>query len=106
REINFSSKNYTLFIIISNQKVFLKDAKTVSICFEIPDTTGSLYHVLSLFYYNDVNMSHIESRPIPGHPGEYRFFVDFDGNLTENSVKNALHGLREETVNMKILGNY
>ena len=106
RGINYSSKNSTKFIIVTNQKIFLKNAKTVSICFEIPDTTGSLYHVLSLFYYNDVNMSHIESRPISEHPGEYRFFVDFEGNLAESSVRNALHGLREETVNMKILGNY
>ncbi len=104
--INFSSKNSTKFIIVSNQKIFLKDAGQVSICFEIPDTTGSLYHILSLFYYNDINMSHIESRPIPSHPGEYRFFIDFEGNLADTSVKNALHGLREETVNMKILGNY
>ena len=106
RDINYSSKNSTRFIIVTNQKIFLKNAKKVSICFEIPDKTGSLYHVLSLFYYNDVNMSHIESRPIPEHPGEYRFFVDFDGNLSEHSVRNALHGLREETINMKILGNY
>ncbi len=106
REINYSSKNVTKFIVVTNQKIFLKDADKVSICFEIPDTTGSLYHVLSLFYYNDVNMSHIESRPIPSRPGEYRFFVDFTGNLSEASVRNALHGLREETVNMKILGNY
>lgn len=106
REINYSSRNSTKFIIITNQKIFLKDAKKVSICFEIPDTTGSLYHVLSLLYYNDVNMSHIESRPIPSRPGEYRFFVDFAGNLSEISVRNALHGLREETVAMKVLGNY
>ncbi|MCR5747147.1 MAG: prephenate dehydratase [Lachnospiraceae bacterium] len=106
KEINYSSKNSTKFIIVTNQKIFLKNASKVSICFEIPDNTGSLYHVLSLFYYNDVNMSHIESRPISEHPGEYRFFVDFEGNLAEASVRNALHGLREETVNMKVLGNY
>ena len=106
KEINYASRNATKFIIVTNQKIFLKDAKKVSICFEIPDRTGSLYHVLSLFYYNDVNMSHIESRPIPSRPGEYRFFVDFEGNLEDSSVRNALHGLREETVNMKVLGNY
>ncbi len=106
KEINYSHKNSTKFIIVTNQRIFLRDARKVSVRFEIPDTTGSLYHVLSLFYYNDVNMSHIESRPIPSRPGEYRFFVDFEGNLSDASVRNALHGLREETVNMKILGNY
>ena len=104
--INFSDVNSTRFIIVTNQKIFVKDAKKVSVCFEIPHKTGSLYHVLSHFFYNDLNMNRIESRPIPDRPWEYRFFIDFDGNLSNSSVKNALHGLREETVNMKILGNY
>ena len=65
-----------------------------------------MYHILSPFYYNDINMTHIESRPIPSHPGEYRFFIDFEGNLEQSSVRNLLHCMREETVNMKILGNF
>ena len=84
----------------------MKDAKKISLCFEIPHKSGSLYRILSHFIYNDLNMTKIESRPIPDRPWEYRFFVDFDGNFTEPSTKNALRGLREETRNMKILGNY
>lgn len=104
--ISFSDGNSTRFIIVTNQKVFTKDAAKVSICFEIPNRSGSLYHILSHFIYNDLNMNRIESRPIVDRPWQYRFFIDFDGNLSDSSVKNALHGLREETVNMKILGNY
>ena len=37
---------------------------------------------------------------------EYRFFVDFDGNLNDAAVQNALRGLSEETIRLKILGNY
>ena len=37
---------------------------------------------------------------------EYRFFIDFDGNLNSSAVKNALRGIRSEAINMKILGNY
>ena len=51
-------------------------------------------------------MTKIESRPLTGRNWEYRFFVDFEGNMEDSSVKNALRGLREETRNMKILGNY
>ena len=51
-------------------------------------------------------MSKIESRPIPDKTWEYRFFVDFDGNLNDAAVKNALRGLKEETTCLKILGNY
>ena len=53
-----------------------------------------------------MNMSKIESRPIEGRSWEYRFFVDFEGNLEEPGVKNALRGLREESRSLKILGNY
>ncbi len=104
--INHSSTNSTRFIIVTNQKIFLKDAKKVSICFEVPHESGSLYHMLSHFIYNNLNMNKIESRPTPDRNWEYRFFIDFDGNLTDSAVKNALRGLRDEARNMKILGNY
>ncbi len=104
--VNHSSSNSTRFIIVTNQKIFRKDAKKVSICFEVPHESGSLYHMLSHFIYNNLNMNKIESRPIEDRNWEYRFFIDFDGNLSDSSVKNALRGLREEARNMKILGNY
>ncbi|MBR5799897.1 MAG: prephenate dehydratase [Lachnospiraceae bacterium] len=104
--INQSGDNSTRFIIVTNQKIFLKDAKKVSICFELPHESGSLYHMLSHIIYNNLNMNRIESRPIEDRSWEYRFFIDFEGNLSDSSVKNALRGLREEARNMKILGNY
>lgn len=104
--VNHSSTNSTRFIIITNQKVFLKDARKVSICFEVPHESGSLYHMLSHFIYNNLNMNKIESRPLEDRNWEYRFFIDFDGNLADSAVKNALRGLRDEARNMKILGNY
>lgn len=106
KPVNQSETNSTRFIIITNQKIFRKDAKKVSICFEIPHESGSLYHMLSHFIYNNLNLTKIESRPIEGRNWEYRFFIDFDGNLADSAVKNALRGLREEARNMKILGNY
>ncbi|MCR5626809.1 MAG: chorismate mutase [Lachnospiraceae bacterium] len=106
KNINFSDGNSTRFIVVTNQKIFLKDAKKVSISFEIPHQSGSLYRILSHFIYNDLNMNNIESRPIPDRPWEYRFFVDFDGNLVQASVKNALMGIREEARNLRVLGNY
>ena len=104
--VNQSSTNSTRFIIVTNQKVFLKDAKKISICFEIPHESGSLYHMLSHFIYNNLNLCKIESRPIEDRNWEYSFFVDFEGNLADGAVKNALRGLRDEARNMKILGNY
>ena len=106
RGINDSGDNSTRFIIVTNQKVFRKDANKISICFEVPHESGSLYHMLSHFIYNDLNLTKIESRPIEDRTWEYRFFVDFEGNLADSAVKNALRGLRDEARNMKLLGNY
>ncbi len=106
RGVNDSGDNSTRFIIVTNQKVFRKDANKISICFEVPHESGSLYHMLSHFIYNDLNLTKIESRPIEDRTWEYRFFVDFEGNLADSAVKNALRGLRDEARNMKILGNY
>ncbi len=100
------SGNCTRFIVVTNQKVFSKDADKISISFEVPHESGSLYHLLSHFIYNDLNMTKIESRPVEGRNWEYRFFIDFEGNLAEPAVKNAIRGLREESRNLRILGNY
>ena len=106
RGINDCGSNSTRFIIVTNQKIFRKDANKISICFELPHESGSLYHMLSHFIYNDLNMTKIESRPIEERDWEYRFFIDLEGNLADSAVKNALRGLRDEARNMKVLGNY
>ena len=106
RGVNQSTNNSTRFIIVTNQKVFLKKAAKVSLCLEVSHESGSLYRILSHFIYNNLNMCKIESRPIEERNWEYRFFIDFEGNLADGAVKNALRGLREEARSMKILGNY
>jgi chorismate mutase/prephenate dehydratase len=105
-KIYLNEANSTRFIIITNQRIFRKDADKISICFEQPHTSGSLYNMLSHIIYNNLNMTKIESRPIEKRNWEYRFFIDFEGNLNDSAVKNALRGIREEAKNMKILGNY
>ena len=104
--IQNNTSNSTRFIIVSGQKMFKKDAEKISICFEIPHKSGSLYQTLSHFICHGLNMNKIESRPIQGKTWEYRFFIDFEGNLFDTAVKNALNGLREETEGLRILGNY
>lgn len=104
--VNHSGSNSTRFIIVTNQKIFKKDATKISLCLEVPHESGSLYHMLSHFIYNNLNMTKIESRPIEDRNWEYRFFIDFEGNLSDSAVKNALRGLRDEARSLKILGNY
>ena len=51
-------------------------------------------------------MTKIESRPITGKNWEYRFFVDFEGNLEQSAVKNALRGIGQEANALRVFGNY
>ena len=61
---------------------------------------------MSNLVYNGLSMTKIESRPIEDRNWEYRFFIDFEGNLSEPAVRNALRGLRDECRTLRILGNY
>ena len=104
--ISNTQNNSTRFIIVTNKKICAKEASRVSICFEVAHESGSLYHMLSHFIYNNINMTNIQSRPIKGKTWEYRFFVDFEGRLEDTGVINALRGIKEEATSMKILGTY
>ena len=104
--INYQSQNYTRFIIISHEKIFLSDANKISLVFELKHELGSLYNMLANFYYNDLNLTKIESRPIVGRSWEYRFFVDVEGNLKDSGVGNALATIQEFASNLQILGNF
>ena len=104
--INYEDNNSTRFIIIGKERIFLKKSNKVSICFVLPHESGTLYNMLSHIIFNNLNMTKIESRPLSGKKFEYRFFIDFEGNLTMPAVKNALNGIFEEAIELKILGNY
>ena len=107
-KISDNDNNSTRFIIIRHKKEYVKGADGISISFELANAheTGSLYHALGFIIYNSLNMTKIESRPIQGDKWRYRFFIDFDGNIGEAPVQDALRGMAQETINFKILGNY
>lgn len=104
--INHNKNNATRFIILAKDHIYRKDAGKVTICFELPHKSGTLYNMLGNLIYNGVNMRMIESRPIAGRNWEYRFFVDVEGNLGDTAIQNALRSVSEEAANMRILGNY
>lgn len=104
--VNHEENNSTRFIIVTNQKIFVRDANRISICIEGAHESGSLYQLLSHIIYNGLNMTKIESRPIEERNWEYRFFIDFDGNLRDPGVRNALRGLRDDARSLRVLGNY
>ncbi|MCI9593447.1 MAG: bifunctional chorismate mutase/prephenate dehydratase [Lachnospiraceae bacterium] len=106
RAVNHNRMNTTRFIVLAKEPVYRLDAKKVSICFEAPHISGSLYNMLGHFIYNHVNLVMIQSRPIFERNWEYRFFVDIEGTLHDGRVKNALLGIQHEAVNLRILGSY
>lgn len=106
KKINTEEGNCTRFIILKKGRVYQKNAKKITISFILPHETGSLYEILSNVIHNDLNMTRIESRPIENHQWEYRFFVEFIGNLQDIAVQNACKAISEEALEFKVLGNY
>ena len=104
--IQDAKNNETRFIIVSKDKKYRAKADKISLCLEINHEPGSLYRILSNLMFNGINMNRIESRPIKGVNWQYRFFIDIDGNLDDEAVRNALIGLSEECVSVRVLGNY
>src|SRR5574344_660679 len=100
--INYNNTNTTRFIIVGKDKICKKNASKVNICFELPHKSGTLYNMLSNFIFNGLNMTKIESRPIKDRSWEYRFFVEFEGNLNGAGTINALRGIAEEANKLKI----
>ena len=103
-KLNVSDNNTTRFVIISKKREYEEKANKVSISFSLPHTCGTLYNILAHFIFNNVNMTSIESIPLSGKQWEYCFFVDFEGNLGDVDVVNALKGIMAETENFRILG--
>lgn len=62
--------------------------------------------MLKIFSENNLNMLKLESRPITGKVGEYFFYIDFEGNLEEDFVGDAIKLIEEKCKYFKILGNY
>ena len=104
--IQKEKNNCTRFIIIGRDGIYEEDSDKMALVIELPHKSGSLYRILSHFLYNDLNMTLIESRPIPGRNWEYRFFVDIEGNLDMPGVQNALRGIKEEAKHLRVLGNF
>ena len=67
---------------------------------------GWLVRCLSEFAFRGVNLSKIESRPLRGKLGHYRFFIDLEGAATSDDAVAAIDGLRHHCDDVRILGSY
>ena len=79
----------------------------LSLAFSVPaNFPGSLVKPLQAFAKRGINLSRIESRPTKRSLGDYLFFVDLEGNMSQPSVQDALTELARHTAILKIFGNY
>ena len=101
-----NENNTTRFIIISKEKIFEKRAKNISICFSLPDESGTLYNILGHINVNGINMTSIESRPLAGRKWEYLFFITMQGSLLDIKARNALQGIYNDSTDFKLIGTY
>lgn len=98
--------NTTRFVVISKEPVFENKANKISLCFSIPHKSGALHSVLQRFALCGLNMTKIESRPIPGKAFEYDFYLDFTGNIHERDTLDLICSLHDELPRFSFLGNY
>lgn len=104
--INNYKENYTRFIVIGRRLENNINCNKVSICFSLGNTAGHLYKELKAFHDNKINMIKIESRPMRNGSFEYYFYIDIDGNIDNDNVKNALKIISSNTKEYKLLGSY
>lgn len=98
--------NTTRFVAVSREAVLPEDAGKISLCFSLPHTTGSLHNVLQRFALGGLNLTKIESRPIPGRDFEYDFYLDFTGSIHNPDTLSLICALYEELPRFSFLGNY
>ncbi len=106
-EINTMKKNYTRFLMLkrADQVKEVEDANKASIYFYTDHTKGSLAKVLTKIAENDVNLSKLQSSPIPGSNWEYSFHADLEFENMD-IFHHTLAAIVPLTRNMKIYGIY
>jgi prephenate dehydratase len=77
-----------------------------STIFATAHEAGSLFEVLRLFAESQINLTRIASTPRRDDPGNYTFFLDFEGRPEDEKVAPVMDELKKRTIEMKFLGSY
>ncbi len=106
--INNYQENYTRFLLLSKDTIKVPEkipAKT-SIVLTTKQKAGSLADCLVILKNHQVNMTKIESRPIPGKPWQEMFYIDFEGNTQDLEIEKMLYEIEQSARKIKVLGCY
>jgi chorismate mutase/prephenate dehydratase len=108
RDIANHRENYTRFLVIAREpepwdpRVPCK----TSVMFVTQHERGALLACLNVLASRGLNLTKLESRPRPGRPFEYLFYVDFEGNVADANVKQAMDEISTLTLSLKVFGSY
>jgi chorismate mutase/prephenate dehydratase len=108
RGIQSQEGNYTRFVELAREPIRFSPeipAKT-SLLLITRHEPGALAEVLGVFSRRGVNLAKLESRPIPGSPFKYRFYLDLDGNADRDPVRGALAEVQPLVAELRVLGTY
>jgi prephenate dehydratase len=103
--IEDGAANHTRFLLLSRQAYPGRGDKT-SIIFSTAHEAGQLYRVLKGFAEAQINLTRIASMPLRSDPGNYSFFLDFEGSLKDAKVATVMEILEKMAIDVKCLGSY
>jgi prephenate dehydratase len=99
-------ENYTRFLLLASSADVAENADKLSLVLNLAHKPGSLCSALNAFARRNLNLLKIESRPIPGTPWSYCFYLDLQASLKHPETLAALEELKEFADSVKILGCY
>jgi len=106
KSIQDSKYNVTKFVVISKKETKPSGYDRTSITvYPQVDRPGLLWEILGYFKKENLNLSKVESRPSKGKLGDYLFYMDFEGHITEENSQKVMKEL-EKVAFVKILGSY
>lgn len=101
-------ENFTRFLLVSTQKQAVPTgvAAKTSIILSVRHEEGALLKALNTMHKYKANLTKLESRPRPGAPWQYFFYIDFEGNESEPQVAKMLQSLEQSAQELRVLGSY
>ena len=105
--ISDEKNNFTHFLLIKKGEEFLpKVSERIFFSAVCPHRPGSLLELLGIIAKYKVNMTKIESRPVKNRPGDYRFFIEAEGDVSKQETQELFALLKENTLEYKMIGAY
>lgn len=107
RDIQDAAENVTRFAVVGKEMAPASGRdKTSLVIYLERDRPGALYDILQEFAGKGINLTRIESRPSRRGLGDYYFYIDLEGHVSDRLVKEALQGVEKKASMVKVLGSY